>query len=78
MNYKLNVITVQPQSKMVELLEYDYPRRILKITIRKGVVFKKKKVLEDISYNEFIALIEAESVGKAVLAKIKKKNYQYA
>lgn len=79
MNHKLNTLTVKPQSKMIDLLEYDYPSMSLRVTLSKGgSVFKKKTTIEDISYREFLTLLEADSIGKAVLEKIKKRTYQYA
>lgn len=53
--------------------EIDAPTGTLQIEFRKGWIYE----YHDVPRTEFLALLEAESVGREFHARIKTKNYAY-
>jgi len=70
-------IKITANSSLVENIEYDKHARKLFVSYKSGKRKGKVKAYDDVSLPQFLDLLSAESIGKAVikLAKESKKDY---
>lgn len=70
-------IKITANSSLVEILEYDKSARKLYVSYKAGKRKGKVKAYDEVSLPQFMELLSAESIGKAVikLAKESKKEY---
>jgi hypothetical protein len=65
---RLKKIRIEAKSSVVDFMEYSREDLSLTVKYKKGGIFKKKiKRFEDVSPGQFFDLLNAQSIGRALM-----------
>ncbi|MEP1094112.1 MAG: hypothetical protein ABJG78_03330 [Cyclobacteriaceae bacterium] len=64
---KIKTLKVAVRSSLIEYLEYDCPKYLLKVRFKRGKSRHRTHVHQEITPDHFQKIIDSQSIGRAVL-----------